>query len=82
MNQNISPDIIASQLDISKDEVVDTLRNIQLDNKNKEESVVDASLSPKMEMLNSTSKFDLEFSIKETQKRIWNKLKVKPNFSI
>jgi adenylate cyclase len=79
---NISPDIIASQLDISKDDVMDTLRNIQLDNKNKEKSVVDASLSPKMEMLNSTSKFDLEFSIKETQKRIWNKLKAKPTFNI
>ena len=38
----ISPDIIASQLDISKDDVIDTLRNIQVDNRNKEKSIVDA----------------------------------------
>ena len=43
---------------------------------------MDASLNPKIEMLNSISNFDLEFSIKETQKRIWNKLKTKPTFNI
>ena len=33
MNQILSPDVIASQLDISQIDVVNTLRNIQLDNK-------------------------------------------------
>jgi adenylate cyclase len=78
----ISPDIIASQLDISKDDVIDVLKDIQIDNRNKEKSIVDASLSPELEMLNSNSNFDIESSIKDTQKRIWSKLKVKPNFNI
>ena len=67
---NISPDVIASQLDISKDDVIDTLKNIPLEIKNKEKSVIDASQSPKLEMLNSISNFDLEYSIKSAQKRI------------
>ena len=79
---NISPDVIASQLDISKEDVINTLKNINLEIKDKEESVKDASKTPKFEMLNSISNFDLEYSIKSTQKRIWSKLKAKPNFDI
>ncbi|HEY6535119.1 MAG TPA: adenylate/guanylate cyclase domain-containing protein, partial [Candidatus Nitrosocosmicus sp.] len=79
---NISPDVIASQLDISKEDVINTLKNINLEIKDNEESVKDASKTPKFEMLNSISNFDLEYSIKSTQKRIWSKLKAKPNFDI
>ena len=39
-------------------------------------------LNPKNEMINSISNFDLENSIKDMQKRIWNKLKAKPIFNI
>ena len=39
-------------------------------------------LSPKHEMINSISNFDVENSLKDIQKRIWTKLKAKPIFNI
>jgi adenylate cyclase len=79
---NLSPDVIASQLDISQNDVINTIKNTQLVNKNKEKSIVDASSSPKQEMIHSISDFDVENSIKDIQKRIWTKLKAKPIFNI
>jgi adenylate cyclase len=79
---NISPDVIASQLDISQDDVINTIKNIQSDNKNKEKSIIDASSSPKHEMINSISNFDVENSMIDIQKRMWTKLKAKPIFYI
>jgi adenylate cyclase len=78
----ISPDVIASQLDISTVDVINTLRNRQEDNKRKEKSVMDASLTPKIGMIYLDSIFDVESAIKDTQKRIWSELKVEPKFSI
>jgi len=79
---NISPEVIAFQLDISQNDVINILKNIQLEHQNKEKSIVDVSSSPKQEMINSISNFDLENSIKDIQKRIWTKLKAKPIFNI
>src|SRR3954470_12239222 len=74
---NISPDVIASQLDISKDDVIETLKSSQLDQQNKEKSIIIASSSPKQEMINSISDFDVENSLQDIQKRIWYNLKTK-----
>jgi hypothetical protein len=74
---NLSPDIIASQLDISKDDVINTLKSNQLAHQNKEKSIIEVSSNPKYEMENSISGFDVENSMQDIQKRIWSKLKAK-----
>jgi len=79
---NLSPDVIASQLDISKDDVINTLKSSQLDYQNKEKSIFEVSSSPKQEMINSISDFDVENSIQDIQKRIWSKLKAKSIYNI
>ena len=79
---SLSPDVIASQLDISQKEVVNTLDKVRKDNQNKEKSIIAASSKPKNEMINSVSEFDIENSIQEIQKRTWKKLKAKPIFDI
>jgi class 3 adenylate cyclase len=79
---NLSPDVIASQLDISKNEVFNTLKRIESDKQDKEKSIIEASSSPKNEMINSASTLDIKDSIKDVQKRIWTRLKSKPIFDI
>jgi adenylate cyclase len=79
---NISTDVIASQLDISQIDVVNTLENIHKDKRNKEKSIIDASSKPKNEMINSVSDIDVENSIKDIQKRVWTRLRAKPIFNI
>ena len=49
---NLSPDVIASQLDISKDDVIKTSKSSQLDQQNKEKLIIKISPSPKQEMMN------------------------------
>ena len=82
MNLSISPDVIASQLDISQKEVVNTLDKVHKDNQNKEKSIIEASSKPKNEMINSVSNVDIENSIQDIQKRTWSNLKAKPIFDI
>jgi class 3 adenylate cyclase len=79
---NISTDVIASQLDISQKDVVNTLENIHKDKQDKEKSIIYASYKPKNEMINSVSDFDIDNSIKDIQKRVWVRLKAKPIFNI
>lgn len=79
---SLSPDVIASQLDISQKEVVNTLVQVHKDNQFKEISIIEASSKPKNEMINSISDIDIENSIQEIQKRTWKKLKAKPIFDI
>jgi adenylate cyclase len=79
---SITTDVIASQLDISQIDVVNTLENVHKDKQNKEKSIIDASFKPKNEMINSVSDFDIENSIKDIQKRTWSNLKAKPIFNI
>ena len=63
-------DVIASQLDISKDDIIKTLKSSQLDQQNKEKSIIKISPSPKQEMMNWISGFGIENFILEIQKRI------------
>jgi len=78
----ISPDVIASQLDINTVDVMDTLTNRKEISQRKEKSVMNVSLTPKIGMIYLDSVFDVESAIKDSQKRIWNELKVEPRFSI
>jgi class 3 adenylate cyclase len=78
----ISPDVIASQLDINTVDVMDTLTNRKKSSQRKEKSVMNVSLTPKIGMIYLDSVFDVESAIKDSQKRIWNELKVEPRFSI
>ncbi|MEJ7640729.1 MAG: adenylate/guanylate cyclase domain-containing protein [Candidatus Nitrosocosmicus sp.] len=78
----ISPEVIAYQLDASPNDVIITLKNIQVDNKRKEKSISDASLIPKIGMIYLDSVFDVESAIKDAQKRTWSELKVVPKFNI
>lgn len=79
---SISPDVIASQLDLSINEVENTLRANQVDNKIKEESIIEASQTPKMGMLSLDTIFDIGSAIEDAQKRTWVNLKVKSEFNI
>lgn len=79
---NLPSDIVASQLDVSQKDVVNTLANVHKDKQNKEKNIIDASSKPKSEMINSVSEFDIENSIKDIQKRVWARLKAKPIFNI
>jgi class 3 adenylate cyclase len=79
---NLPSDIIASQLDISQKDVVNTLANAHKDKQNEEKDIIDASSKPKSEMINSVSNIDIENSIKNIQKRVWARLKAKPIFNI
>jgi adenylate cyclase len=78
----IPSEVIASQLDINIGDVTDTLRKIQSEDKRKDASVLHASQAPKMGMPDLVNIFDTESAIKDTQKRIWEKLKVKSQFNI
>lgn len=79
---NLPSDIVASQLDVSQKDVVNTLANVHKDKQNKEKNIIDASSKPKSEMINSVSEFDIENSIKDIQKRVWTRLKAKPIFNV
>jgi len=78
----ITPDVIASQLDINTVDVMDTLANRKESAQRKEKSVMNVSLTPKIRMIYLDSVFDVGSAIKDSQKRIWNELKVEPKFSI
>ena len=67
---NLSPDVIASQLDISKDDVIKTLKSSQLDQQNKEKSIIKISSSPKQEMMNSIPGFGIENSTRYIKKNM------------
>ncbi len=55
---------------------------MRLDNERKEESIIEASLASKLDMIHFDFFFDVESAVKDTQKRICSKLKVEPKFSI
>ncbi len=55
----ISPAVIALQLDLSIDDVKNTLRTNQIIDKRKEESIIEASDTTKIGMLSLYSIFDI-----------------------
>ncbi|HZD36424.1 MAG TPA: adenylate/guanylate cyclase domain-containing protein [Nitrososphaeraceae archaeon] len=81
-NSGITIDIIALQLDITKQEVINIIRKVQSDDKRKEESVKQVSDSSSIGMFYLDSVIDSERFIKDAQKRIWKSLKLEPKFNI
>ena len=79
---NIPLEIIALQLDLSIEEVNDTIKQYQEINKAKEESVLQASKVSKLGMLLVDTVFNIESAIKDAQERTWYNLKVKSEFNI
>jgi adenylate cyclase len=79
---NIPVETIALQLDLSIEEVNDTINSYLDINKVKEESVLRASKVPKLGMFLVETVFDVESAINEAQKRTWYNIKVKSEFDI
>lgn len=81
-NCGIAPEIIALQLDITNEEVINIIRKVLSDDKRKEESVKQVSDSSSLGMFYLDSVIDTERLIKDAQKRMWNALKLEPKFDI
>ncbi len=79
---NIPIESIALQLDLSDKEVYDKIKEHQIMNKDKEESILQASKVPKLGMLLIDTVFDTESAIKDAQLRTWYNLKVKSEFNV
>jgi class 3 adenylate cyclase len=73
---------IAFQLDLNIKEVTDIIENIRIVDKEKEDSVLQASKVPKLGMLLIDPVFNIDSAITDAQKRIWYQLKVKSDFNI
>jgi adenylate cyclase len=80
-NSGISPEIIALELDTSKDEIIQIISDEKEENKkgNPSRSV---TASPFMNKLYLDAVIEIESIIKDSQIRMWNALKVKPEFKI
>jgi len=79
---NIPFETIALQLDLSIEEVKDTISKYQKSNNDKENSIIKASKIPKLGMLLVDTVFDTESAVRDAQKRTWYNLKVKSEFNI
>ncbi|MDN5845805.1 MAG: adenylate/guanylate cyclase domain-containing protein [Candidatus Nitrosocosmicus sp.] len=67
---------------MSTQEVYEKIKEHQIINKEKEESILQASKVPKLGMLLVDTVFDTESAIKDAQKRTWYNIKVKSEFNI
>jgi class 3 adenylate cyclase len=81
-NSGIIPDVIALQLDISKDEVINIIKNARLDDKRKEESIKQVSDSPSLGAFYLDAVVNIDSAIKDAQSRTWKALKLEPKFNI
>lgn len=79
---NINPEIIAWQIDGKIDDVLRIINNFNIENKKKNESIMEASKIPKLGMIFVDPIFDIEKAIEDTQTRIWSNLKVQLKFDI
>ena len=73
---------IAFQLDLDIKEVIDVIEKMQVIDKEKEDSVLQASKVPKLGMLLIDPVFNINSAIKDAQKRMWYQLKVKSDFNV
>lgn len=81
-NCGITPEIIALQLDSTTEEVISIIRKVLSDDKRKAESIKQVSDSSSLGMFYLDSVIDTERLIKDSQKRMWNALKLEPKFDI
>jgi adenylate cyclase len=70
------------QLDISKHEVIDVIKNAHLDDKRKEESIKQVSDSPSIGKFYLDAVVNIDLAIKDAQSRTWKALKSEPKFNI
>lgn len=81
-NSGIPSDIIALQMDISKEEVDKIIKHINKEEEKKKISVKQALDTPSIGSFYLDAVFDLESAIKDTQSRVWKALKVEPDFNV
>jgi adenylate cyclase len=79
-NSGINPEIIALELDTSKDEIIQIIRDEREENKKGDPSSLTGS--PFMNKLYLDAVIEIESIIKDSQIRMWNALRVKPEFKI
>ena len=70
------------QLDISKHEVIDVIKNTHLDDKGKEESIKQVSDSSSLGKFYLDAVVNIDLAIKDAQSRTWKALKLEPKFNI
>jgi hypothetical protein len=82
-NSGILPDIIAMQLDVSKDEVYQVIKNEVREEERKKASVKEVSNASSLGMFNLDAVISIELAIKHAQHSMWKALKgAVPEFNI
>ena len=81
-NSGILPDIIAMQLDISKDEVYQIIKNAASEEERKKASVKQVSNASSLGMFYLDAVVNIDLSIKHAQDTMWKALKGVPEFNI
>lgn len=79
---DIPVEIIALQLDLNINEVLNIIKDFQNTITEKKEAVIQASKTSKLGMLLIDPVFNIDSAIMDAQKRIWYQLKVKSDFNI
>ena len=75
-NSGITPDIIAMQLDISKDEVYQVIKNEASEEERKKTSVKQLSNTSSLGMFYLDAVINIDLVIKQAQVRMWKGLKI------
>jgi class 3 adenylate cyclase len=81
-NSGILPDIIAMQLDISKDEVYQVIKNEAREEERKKTSVKQLSNTSSLGMFYLDAVINIKLAIKHAQHSMWKALKGVPEFNI
>jgi len=79
---DIPVEIIAIQLDLEINEVLNIIKDFQNTITERKEAVIQASKTSKLGMLLIDPVFNIDSAITDAQKRIWFQLKVKSDFNI
>jgi adenylate cyclase len=81
-NSGIIPNVIALQVDVNKEEVINMIKNARLNDKRKEESIKQVSDSPSLGAFYLDAVVNIDSAIKDAQSRTWKALKLEPKFNI
>jgi class 3 adenylate cyclase len=81
-NSGVPSDIIALQLDISRQEVDKVIESMAAEEEQKSMSARQASETPSLASFYLDSVVDLKQAIKLAQERVWKALKVQPEFNL
>ena len=78
-NSGINPEVIALELDIQYDTVMEVIRSEQIKKQRRSETKLDNQFLNKLYL---DAIIDVESVIKDSQVRIWKSLKANPEFNI